>query len=269
MVATSGCRVLVDLGAGSGEKVIAALSAQLPSHAECMTFKYVPIDLNEQVLRDCIGAFRDAGLNNPIHAICGVYPDVLEATAKFAEPKLFASFGSSISNQDMPEIRSFLSSIRGACSADDRFLLGVDITEDPGKIARAYNDRNQVNRIHNLNVLNHVNRRHRANFETDNFTTVSEFNTRTWRLETHVVAKTRSKISCLDGRVEFEMTTGDRIRTEISQKFKEAEVIPMVEAAGFKHTASWTDKACHFLLAMFSPAEAAPHHELVPGWQHE
>lgn len=251
IMAASECHTLVDLGAGSGEKIIAALATNNSTQMTKLQFEYMPIDLNGQVLRDCINTFRDNGLDHSIHAIEGTYPAVLKAARCKQGQKLFASFGSSISNQEMPEIIDFLASILDVIDENDKFLLGVDITADSTQILRAYNDGNYVSKIHNLNVLNHVNRKHGADFNVDDFDAISEFNTDKWRIESYVVPLSDQVVTLLNGDVQISLKSGERIRTEISQKFKKEEVVTLLESIGFKHIQSWSDQGEHFLLALF------------------
>ena len=250
IIEKSGCKSLIDLGAGSGEKVIRALSSNLWSTI-VSDLEYIPIDLNQRILRDCISTFRTAGLKNPLRAIAGCYPDILKATAKHIGPKLFASFGSSIGNQEPPETKKFLKSVHDAASENDKLLLGVDITVDTQRILGAYRDQNNVNRIHNLNVLNHVNRRHNANFNVDDFDAVSEFNYQKRRIETFVFPRCNQHITCFDGSLQFSLEAGEKIRTEISQKFAEDELITELSSYGFDFIKSWKDVNSHFLLALF------------------
>lgn len=250
----SGCEFIVDLGAGSGEKVIAALSHIGFKNRDNLPLTYMPIDINYQVLIDCINSFRAEALTLPIHAICGCYPNVLDLTACYPGAKMFASFGSSISNQEMEDIEKFLLSIHRVAGKNDKLLLGVDVTADVQAIELAYNDKHNVNAIHNLNVLNHVNRRHQANFDVDEFEAVSVFNRHSWRIESFVVSKKEQQVSCFNGHLKLPLKSGEKIRTEISQKFKRNEFISFVESLGFRETASWTDKDNHFLVSMFDCA---------------
>ena len=73
--------------------------------------------------------------------------------------------GSSLGNMTGPESDRFFRRVRGALSAGDYFLLGADLLKSRAVMEAAYNDAQGVSAAFNLNMLPHLNRLFRADFD--------------------------------------------------------------------------------------------------------
>src|SRR5207245_6209718 len=115
---------------------------------------------------------------------------------------------------------TLLRAIASALAPGDSFLLGVDLVKDPAVIERAYNDSQGVTEQFVRNGLTHANRELRADFVQERFVFEATWDgDREWMdigfrtVEAHTV-------SVAELEVEFALAEGERLRVEVSTKFR-------------------------------------------------
>ena len=239
-------RTLVELGAGTSEKTLLLLDAL---SAAGTLERFVPLDVSDDILRLSAEAIADRYPTISVHGIVGDFERDLAATPP-GESRVIAFLGSTIGNL-YPERRAeLLRAIAAAMAPGDFFLLGVDLVKDPAVIARAYNDSAGVTEQFVRNGLTHANRELKADFVQERFDFDAHWDAeREWMdigfrtIEAHTV-----RIAELE--VEFALAEGERLRVEVSSKFRREGIEMELAGAGLHATAWWTDEAARFALLL-------------------
>jgi L-histidine N-alpha-methyltransferase len=239
-------RTLVELGAGTSEKTLLLLDALC---AAGTLERFVPLDVSDEILRSSAAAIAERYPSIGVHGIVGDFERDLAATPA-GDARVIAFLGSTVGNL-YPERRATLfRAIAAAVMPGDSFLLGVDLVKDPAVIERAYNDSRGVTEQFVRNGLTAANRDLKADFVQERFAFDAHWDAeREWMdigfnaLEAHTVS-----VAELD--VEFELAAGERLRVEISTKFRRDGIEAELASAGLHTTAWWTDEAERFALLL-------------------
>ena len=250
IVAASGARALVELGAGSADKTRALLRA-LPAGA-----RYVPVDISAEFLQQTARALRTEFPSLVIEPVAADITRLGRGVRPASGPVLFAFLGSTIGNFDANDAIALLRGVRERMCAGDSLLLGADLVKDAAVLEAAYNDAEGVTAEFNLNVLSVLNRELGADFDAARFRHVAFFDRAAARIEMHLLSLDDQvvRVPAL-GTVEF--ARGETLRTEISCKYTRASLEQLLAAAGFR-IADWeTDAAGWYALVTARPVAAA------------
>ncbi len=227
--------VLIELGSGSSKKIRLLLD-HIPGLAA-----YIPIDISEE------------HLINSVNRLSKDYPDldiiplVADYTKDFQLPSLkkpydhLAAFypGSTIGNFKPEEAKNFLARIAGMIGKNGGMIIGVDLKKDKATLEAAYNDRMGVTAQFNLNILNHINHKTGAGFETKKFHHLAFYNEDAGRIEMHLISNEDQKVR-LNGTV-IELKENDDITTEYSYKYTLDEFEDLISDS-FEVRNVWTDR---------------------------
>ncbi|OBJ70106.1 L-histidine N(alpha)-methyltransferase [Mycobacterium sp. 1274756.6] len=246
IVAASGADTLVELGSGTSAKTRLLLSAM---HAAGALRRFVPFDVDAQVLREAADALQQDYPGMEIDAVCGDFERHL-AHIPDGGRRLFVFLGSTIGNLTPGPRAVFLADLAAAMEPGDTLLLGTDLVKDPGRLVRAYDDAAGVTAQFNRNVLAVINRELQADFDLEVFDHVARWNPAAERIEMwlHAECAQRVGIGALDLIVEF--AAGEGLLTEVSCKFRPSAVAAELTAAGLQPTRWWTDTAEDFGLSL-------------------
>lgn len=229
---------LVDLGAGNCAKAASLFPLLRPS-------QYVAIDISVEFLHDALNRLRQRFPHIAMEALGLDFSSGLELPNNVrAEKRLFFYPGSSLGNFTPPEARAFLRRLRRNCGPDGGLLIGIDLVKDKAVMDAAYDDALGVTAAFNLNVLRHVNGLLDADFDIRGWRHVGFYNEAMGRVEMHLEAKTPQRVRWPGGGRDF--AAGERIHTENSYKYRQADAISLLEQAGFEATRVWTDPHCPF-----------------------
>ena len=225
-----GTRSLVELGAGSAEKSRLILSAIRKTGTPGV---YVPIDVSATFLNQTANRLRR---EYPGLIVQPVVADIAEDVIRpggIPHPVLFAFLGGTIGNFYPPAAIRLLSRVRAAMERSDRFLLGVDLRKDVGRIEAAYNDTQGVTAAFNRNMLSVLNHELGSNFDPARFEHLAFYEPETHRIEMHLVSTFPQEVRIPGiGMVSF--AAGETIRTEISCKHDRRSVAELFAAAGLR-----------------------------------
>jgi dimethylhistidine N-methyltransferase len=224
---------LVDLGAGNCAKAASLFALLHPA-------QYVAIDISADFLYESIERLRQ---RFPYIEMTGLG---LDFSSRFELPgvvreekRLFFYPGSSIGNFAPDEARAFLRRLRGQCDRDGGLLIGIDLIKDAATLDAAYDDALGVTAAFNLNLLRHVNRLVGADFDVHQWRHRGFFNAEHSRIEMHLEARENLTVHWRGGERRF--SSGERIHTENSYKYRRAEALGLLEQSGFQATHVWTD----------------------------
>ena len=246
------CEV-IELGSGDGQKVGFLLDAL---HAQSQDWIYRPVDISDHSLELLAGNLlpeRPWLRMDPIH---GNYNDVLDELRPGESRRVFLFLGSNLGNFGERGSIEFLGRVRRAMGPDDALLIGLDLKKDPDVILAAYNDAAGNTRDFNLNLLVRINRELDANFDLDAFMHTPEYDPESGAARSYLVSRCRQsvRVGALDRQFGFE--AGERIFTEISQKFDEAMIGQVAAEAGFVPGPAFFDRRRWFTDQVWYPARA-------------
>ncbi|MBL7715742.1 MAG: L-histidine N(alpha)-methyltransferase [Bdellovibrionales bacterium] len=244
--------VIVEYGAGSGEKIAKILS-KLPPGTKLPT--YVPMD------------YSPAYLEMSVHSLAKKLPrlwvDPFEGDFLKDEPfqdlnqklgsnrrRLVFFPGSTLGNLDANEIDALiqrtLDFIRPGKGA---FILGVDRWKSKEELVPAYWDSAGITAQFNRNLLVRMRSELGARVQPETFRHEARFNPHERRIEMHLVSDFDQEIEVLGHKISFRR--GESIHTENSHKFDEIELIQRFHRLGLKFVKSWSDKNHNFVEVLF------------------
>jgi L-histidine N-alpha-methyltransferase len=242
---------VIDLGAGDGHKsrlVLERLSGR------CATVTYSPVDVSADALDEASARVRDLLPEVRVRPIHAAYDEALRRVSgrNAAGARLAMFLGSSIGNLESGEAVAFLSGLRGALRPGDHVLVGFDLVKPLAILRRAYDDPQGVTREFNLNLLARINRELGADFDVSAFRHRATWDPRRPAMESWLESRRRQVVH-VAGR-EFRLGRGERIHTEISCKYTEAQVAAFARAAGFVEVERFEDPRRWFLDALWRVA---------------
>jgi L-histidine Nalpha-methyltransferase len=240
---------LVELGVGSGEKLVRIIGALPDGPAPVVHL----IDVSPAAL-DTTTA-RVSGLSASVHRHLGTYEDGLRAIARAGRPAARTAvllLGSNIGNFDTSAAGALLAEVRRASASGDWLLLGADLVKPPADLLLAYDDPLGVTAAFNRNLLVRINRELDGTFDLDGFAHRAVWNAEAGRVEMHLVSRTSQavEVRAIDLRLTF--AAGDTIWTESSYKYTEAGIAELGRRARFEQTAQWVDRDARFALTLFA-----------------
>jgi len=244
-VTSTGCKTLVEFGAGSATKTRILLDGMLRSGTGCT---YMPIDVSAPTLAETTGTLR---IRYPELRIMPVHADISHdfRLPKHDGPVLFSLLGSTIGNFDEMHATRLLRRIRGHMQPPDSFLLGVDLRKSTRELEAAYNDLQGITARFNLNILQVLNRELGADFDLLAFSHRAFYDEHLHRIEMHLVSA-RDQVVMIPEVGGIALTRGETIRTEISCKYDRAAVEVLFEAAGLEVEEWHTDEHQRFALVL-------------------
>jgi L-histidine N-alpha-methyltransferase len=237
-------RTLVELGSGGAKNTRFLLDALAPE-------RFVPFDVSEQMLRASADAIATAYPAVAVEPISGDFERDLAALPAEG-PRLIAFLGSTIGNLYPEQRGELLRSLAQELHDNDVLLLGVDLVKDVTRLEAAYHDRGGVTEAFVRNALTVVNRELGATFEQGNFVYEPRWDPRAeWMdialraLEAHVVA-----VPELELKIPFQR--GERLRVEISSKFRRDALEAELERAALSVRSWWPDERGDFAVVLAS-----------------
>lgn len=225
---------LVELGSGSSTKTDIVIAA-------CPAIKfYVPVDLDEAMLSLAKQRLERTfpGLEVlPVHAdfTADVTLPALPATAA----RLGFFPGSTIGNFGHKAAVQLLAGLRRLLGAGSRLIVGADLRKSADILVPAYNDAQGVTAAFNLNLLERINRELAGTFEIDRFGHEATYDAEAGRIDMWLVSLADQSASAA-GR-SFHFARGERIHTEVSQKYGIEEFRGLARRAGWSPIDVWTD----------------------------
>ena len=224
---------LIDLGAGNCAKAASLFPLLRPR-------QYVAVDISSEFVSEALARLRQRFPAIAMQALGLDFSSRLDLpTSVHEERRLFFYPGSSLGNFTPPEARAFLRRLHRQCGPDGGLLIGIDLAKDKAVLDAAYDDALGVTAAFNLNVLRHVNRLLGADFDIRGWRHVGFYNEAMGRVEMHLEARSAQQVRWPGGGRDF--AAGERIHTENSYKYRQADAIGLLEQAGFEATRVWTD----------------------------
>lgn len=123
---------LIEFGAGDGLKTKLLLKHFTEAGVD---FKYVPIDISENVLQILTEDLQSSIPNLKVEAVCDDYFKALSQLKQTADRRNIVLFlGSNIGNFSEKEAINFLSRLAEGLNPHDMIVIGFDLKKDPEQI---------------------------------------------------------------------------------------------------------------------------------------
>jgi L-histidine N-alpha-methyltransferase len=244
---------IVELGAGSGEK-LATLLAASPAHAAPLQLHLIDVStLALDTSSRALSAFD--GVRVVAHQ--APYEIGLEELRRESSPAggtLVMFMGSNIGNFDPAGADALLCQIRGTLRRGDSLLLGADLVKPERDLLLAYDDPLGVTAAFNRNLLARINRELGGDFDLTSYAHRAVWNGERSRIEMHLVATRRQSVHIAAAELTIEIEEGETIWTESSYKFRRSAVVSMLERNGFRRRSQWVDPGAEFALTLVDGA---------------
>lgn len=230
---------ILEPGAGVGEKVQVFLAA-LDSPKG-----FVPIDISESALRDCVQAVAGQFPELWVHGLIADFTRPFSLPAHFDsgvsrdERRVVFFPGSTISNFPPKEARQFLVNLRAPLREGDFLFIGVDRIKRSELLNRAYDDAAGVTAAFNLNLLRRMARELDTDIDPDSFRHRAFYNEDECRVEMHLVSQKEQTVRVAE--CEFQFRLGESIHTENSYKYSPRGFAELARSAGFDLESTYSD----------------------------
>ena len=249
--ATPRIPLIVELGCGSGEKIVILAEALQSAGGRARVHL---IDISSQALEQ-----SERTLGRLRHISVVGHRQTYEVGLRQAaaardgdDPMLVLLLGSNIGNFDMPAAHEFLCAIRGALAPGDALLLGADLVKPERDLQLAYDDPLGVTAAFNRNLLVRINRDLGGTFDLDAFAHVAIWNPAQNRIEMHLESRADQRVTIARAGLSVPFARGERIWTESSYKYEPWQIDRMGLDAGFTTTEQWIDGDARFALTLFT-----------------
>lgn len=247
---------LVELGPGSGEKLMTLLDASPTRRAVTVHL----VDISSSALETASRALEAHSELAVVTHQATYEVGLAELSAEIRDGvrpagRAMALFlGSNIGNFDPPGAHAFLRNIRAALVPGDALLLGADLVRSSAELLLAYDDPLGVTAAFNRNLLVRANRDLDADFQIGGFTHRAVWNRDASRIEMHLVSARRQRVRIPASRLDITFDPGETIWTESSYKYRPAQIITMLERAGFEPWEQFLDERSMFALTLVRAA---------------
>jgi len=237
-------QTLVELGSGGARNTRLLLDA-LGGTLE----RFVPVDVSERMLWTSAQEIQFAYPRIAVEPIVGDFERDLGRLPTVG-PRLIAFLGSTIGNLYPEQRAAFLSSLADALGEDDALLLGIDLVKDVARLQAGYDDREGVTEAFVRNALTVVNRELDATFAQRLFAYEPLWDEANEWMDIGLRAREPHSVSVRRLDLEVAFRKGERLRVEISSKFRRPAFERELEDAGFRADAWWTDRAGDFAVVL-------------------
>jgi L-histidine Nalpha-methyltransferase len=234
----TGAAELVELGSGTAAKTRVLLDAL---DAAGTLQRYVPVDVTENMVRDCAEELTDEYPGLLVYGVIGDFERHLDRVPPALGPRIVAFLGGTIGNFPPGSRRRVLREISKLLGPQDYLLMGTDLVKDPEILEAAYDDAQGVTAEFNRNVLRVLNRELGADFEPEAFDHVALFDREHEWIEMRLRARHEHTTLVRDLDLPVHFAAGEEMRTEISAKFTEARIEGDLSAAGLELARWFTD----------------------------
>jgi L-histidine N-alpha-methyltransferase len=241
---------LIELGGGGARNTRYLLDA-LPTLR-----RFVAFDVSEQMLGPSTEAIADEYPRISVEALIGDFERDLDALPT-GERRLIALLGSTIGNLFPARRARLLQAAAGALGEHDAFLVGIDLVKDAARLEAAYNDATGVTEAFVRNALTAVNRELGATFDQARFAYDAHWNSQHEWMDIGLRAHEAHNVSVPVLELELSFDEGERLRVEISSKFRRQGFEREALSSGLRLEAWWTDRAGDFAVALFKREETA------------
>jgi L-histidine N-alpha-methyltransferase len=242
IAAQTQARTLVELGSGNARNTRLLLDA-------LELERFVPFDVSERTLRTSADAIAEAYPEFSVEPIVGDFEHDL-AALPIKGPRLIALLGSTIGNLYPQQRAELLRSLARQLREDDQLLLGLDLVKDVARLEAAYHDRTGATEAFVRNALTAVNRDLGGTFDQAQFVYEPRWDPEHEWMDIALRALGAHVVALPELELEIAFQQDERLRVEISSKFRRNALETELERAGLNVRSWWTDRRGDFAVVL-------------------
>ncbi len=221
----------VEFGSGSTEKIRILLSNQVKY--------YVPLDISfEFINQSSRKLFRSFHKLKILPTYCD-YTKYIRLPKNVSKTKIGFFLGSSIGNFYNGEEKKFLVNARKILCKKSFLLVGVDLIKNIQILKKAYNDKTNFTKRFNLNLINIINDKVKTKLKVKDFKYIATYNKKKNSIENFIVSKKHQTFFI--NKKKFHLKQGEKIQTEISNKFTISKFSKLAKSSGWCVKKYWKD----------------------------
>ena len=221
----------VEFGSGSTDKIHILLNKKVKF--------YVPLDISFDFINESSKKLLKSFPNLKILPTYCDYTKYIDLPKRISKTKIGFFLGSSIGNFYNKEERKFLKNAKKTLGKNSFLFVGVDLIKNAKILKKAYNDKGNFTAKFNLNLINIINKQVKTNLKVKDFKYIATFNKKKSSMENFVVSKRDQNFFIR--RKKFHLKKGDKIQTEISNKFTISKFSKLAKSSGWSVKKHWKD----------------------------
>ena len=246
----------VELGAGDAKKTRILLRELLDQKR---SFQYFPVDISEYAVSDLKDNLASEGYTMPVVGIVGDYDSSLNfIRSKFKGTNVVFFLGSTIGNFDRAHCLVFLRMLWKNLNDGDLVYIGFDLKKNIDTLLCAYNDREQVTRKFNMNMLTRINRELGGEFNLSDFQHFGTYNPLKGAMESYLISITNQSVYIRGLEKVFKFKAYEPVHLEYSYKFLEDDIKFLAEESGFKIEKNFFDEKRYFNGSLWRSVKVTP-----------
>ena len=221
----------VEFGSGSTEKIRILLNKKVKF--------YVPIDISFDFINKSSKKLLKSFPNLKILPTYSDYTKYISLPKSISKTKVGFFLGSSIGNFYNKEERKFLKNAKKTLGKKNFLFIGVDLIKNVKILKKAYNDKGNFTAKFNLNLINIINKQIKTKLNVRDFKYMATFNKKKNSMENFI--KSKKDQNFFINKNKFYIKKGDKIQTEISNKFTISKFTKLAKSSGWSVKKHWKD----------------------------
>ncbi|MER5933915.1 L-histidine N(alpha)-methyltransferase [Streptomyces sp. NPDC002054] len=256
IIATTGARMLLELGAGTGEKALPLL-AHMNSPA-----RYTPVDISNSAMSRLAARLCATSPDTVVRPVVADFTRPWPPALRSTEPgPLLATFlGSTLGNLLPTERRTLLERLAAALRPHDTLLLGVPLLHDPDTMVAAYRDAAGLMEAFYLHCLHILNRDHGTDFDLGGFAHHVTWAARESRVEIGLRALSDQRV-LVPGRPtshRVDLACGSVVRAVVAARFTARQLQGELSESGFETVHLLQEPSDRYALLLARRREGCP-----------
>ena len=221
----------VEFGSGSTEKIRILLNDQVKF--------YVPLDISFDFINQSTKKlFKSFPKLKILPTYCD-YTKYIKLPKNISKTKIGFFLGSSIGNFYNKEERKFLKNAKKTLGNNSFLFVGVDLIKNIKVLKKAYDDKGNFTARFNLNLINIMNKKVKTKLKVKDFSYIATFNKKKNSMNNFIVSK-KNQTFFINKR-KFHFKKGEKVQTEISNKFTISKFIKLAKSSGWQVKKHWKD----------------------------
>lgn len=237
---------IAELGSGTSVKTRHILQAYLEQEEAP---HYIPVDVSAAAMKEATQTIKRELPGVKVTGIVGTYEKAFSLFPELS-PLMVMFLGGTIGNFGEGEAPPFLKRLANHLQEEDFFLLGADLEKDREILEAAYNDAAGVTAEFTLNLFERMNRELDAGIDLSAVEHEARYNPNKSRIEVYARFLEEQEIYIAPLEEAVRIGAGERVRTEISRKFRLDELDELLRRCGFRIRRVFTDERKWFALLL-------------------
>ena len=221
----------IEFGSGSTEKIRILLNDRVKF--------YVPLDISfDFINKSSKKLFKSFPNLKTLPTYCD-YIKYIKLPKNISKTRIGFFLGSSIGNFYNKEEKKFLKNAKKTLGKNSFLFVGVDLIKDIKILKKAYDDKGNFTAKFNLNVINIINKKVRTRLNVKDFKYIATFNKKKSSMENFIISKKNQTFFI--NKKKFYLKKGEKIQTEISNKFTISKFSKLAKSSGWHVKKHWKD----------------------------